>query len=84
MANFTLSRSAGILAAMLMLVGAVGTMTPAVAEKVLRVANMGEPETLDPHKTSTTVEHRVLLNLFDCVAGVVSKTWRRCHFCTYV
>jgi len=54
-----------MLAAVLMLVGAVGTMTPAVAQKVLRVANMGEPETLDPHKTSTTVEHRVLLNLFE-------------------
>jgi ABC-type oligopeptide transport system substrate-binding subunit len=53
----------GILAAALMLASLVGA--PAFAEKVLRIANMGEPETLDPHKTSTTIEHHILCNLFE-------------------
>jgi oligopeptide transport system substrate-binding protein len=38
---------------------------PASAEKVLRIANQGEPETLDPQKTSTTVDSHVLRNLFE-------------------
>src|SRR5262249_19836512 len=38
---------------------------PAAAEKVLRIANQGEPETLDPQKTSTTVESNILRNLFE-------------------
>jgi oligopeptide transport system substrate-binding protein len=65
MANCTLGRGSRIFAAVLMLFGAAGATTPARAEKVLRIANMGEPETLDPHKTATTVEHRILLNLFE-------------------
>src|SRR5258708_4994600 len=84
MTNFTLYRTAGTLAAVLMLVGALLTTTAAGAEKVLRVANMGEPETLDPHKTSTTVEFNVLCNLFEGlvvqdpkgnVAPGVAQTW---------
>src|SRR5262245_32634203 len=65
MADFTLRSAAGMSAAVLMLVGALGAATPAVAAKVLRIANMGEPESLDPHKTATVVEHRILLNLFE-------------------
>jgi ABC-type oligopeptide transport system substrate-binding subunit len=65
MTNFTLHRSAGLLAAVLMLAGALVTASAAAAEKVLRIANLGEPETLDPHKTSTTVEFNVLCNLFE-------------------
>jgi ABC-type oligopeptide transport system substrate-binding subunit len=63
MTGFTLRRMSGILAAALMLASLVGA--PAFAEKVLRIANMGEPETLDPHKTSTTIEHHILCNLFE-------------------
>jgi len=65
MAMFTLRFGLAQPAAALMLAGALAAAAPALAEKVLRVANMGEPETLDPHKTSTTVEHNILLNLFE-------------------
>src|SRR5262249_8936747 len=41
------------------------TVTPAPAEKVLRIANMAEPETLDPHNASTTNESNILRNLFE-------------------
>ena len=84
MTNFTLHRSAGLFAAVLMLVGALVTTSAAAAEKVLRIANLGEPETLDPHKTSTTVEFNVLCNLFEGlvvqdpkgnVAPGVAQTW---------
>src|SRR5258708_18630541 len=84
MTNFTLHRSAGLLASVLMLVGALVTTSVAAAEKVLRIANLGEPETLDPHKTSTTVEFNVLCNLFEGlvvqdpkgnVAPGVAQTW---------
>jgi oligopeptide transport system substrate-binding protein len=47
------------------LVLANGLAAPALAEKVLRIANMGEPETLDPHKTSTVIEANILRNLFE-------------------
>src|ERR1700732_4610096 len=82
MAGFTLRRVSGILAAALM-VACLADGTTA-AETVLRVANMGEPETLDPHKTSTTVESNVLRNLFEGlvvqdpkgnVAPGVAETW---------
>jgi oligopeptide transport system substrate-binding protein len=59
------SRAAGILAAAVILTGPVGIIAPAAAEKVLRMANMAEPETLDPHRTSTTVESNILRNLFE-------------------
>jgi ABC-type oligopeptide transport system substrate-binding subunit len=52
-------------AAALILAGVLGAAAPAAAEKVLRIANQGEPETLDPHKTSTTVESNILRNLFE-------------------
>ena len=36
----------------------------AQAEKTLRIANMGEPNTLDPHIVSGTWENRILGNMF--------------------
>src|SRR3989440_4419165 len=65
MTGFALSRICGAFAAALLLAGPVGGAAPAAAEKVLRIANMGEPESLDPHKTSTTGESRILRQLFE-------------------
>src|SRR5882724_10097356 len=65
MTGFALSHICGAFAAALLLAGPVGGAAPAAAEKVLRIANMGEPESLDPHKTSTTGESRVLRQLFE-------------------
>ena len=84
MTGFTLRRVSGIFAVALMLASLIGATTPAVAEKVLRIANMGEPETLDPHKTSVTYESNILRNLFEGlvvqdpkgkVAPGVAETW---------
>jgi ABC-type oligopeptide transport system substrate-binding subunit len=58
-------RAAGVLAAAAILAGPAGFTAPAAAEKVLRIANLGDPETLDPHKTSTTLESNILRNLFE-------------------
>ncbi|MBI1776417.1 MAG: peptide ABC transporter substrate-binding protein [Proteobacteria bacterium] len=65
MTGFTFRRFGGALAAGLLFAGLFGGALPASAQKVLRIANQGEPETLDPHKTSTTVESNVLRNLFE-------------------
>jgi oligopeptide transport system substrate-binding protein len=65
MAHSAIRRAAGVLAAAVILAGPVGKLAPAAAEKVLRVANMAEPETLDPHKASTTNESNILRNLFE-------------------
>jgi oligopeptide transport system substrate-binding protein len=65
MTGSTLRRVSGLLTAALLLASLVGTPTSALAEKVLRIGNMGEPETLDPQKTSTTGESNVLRNLFE-------------------
>src|SRR5258708_35670588 len=65
MAHSAIRRAAGVLAAAVTLAGPIGKITPAAAEKVLRIANMAEPETLDPHKSSTVPEHNILLNLFE-------------------
>src|SRR5215210_4445563 len=65
MDTFTLRLSTSMFTAVLLLLGSVGTAIPAVTDKVLRIANLGEPETLDPHKTSTTIESKILLNLFE-------------------
>jgi oligopeptide transport system substrate-binding protein len=37
---------------------------PAAAEKTLRIANMGEPESFDPHKVSGVWTHRILRDIF--------------------
>src|SRR5437763_16900420 len=65
MTDFKIGRRRGILAAALLLAAFVGGVVPAAAEKVLRIANMGEPESLDPHKTSTTGESRILRQLLE-------------------
>jgi oligopeptide transport system substrate-binding protein len=65
MAHSAIRRAACVIAAAVILAGPIGKITPAAAEKVLRIANMAEPETLDPHKASTTNEHNILLNLFE-------------------
>jgi oligopeptide transport system substrate-binding protein len=64
MAMLTLRSRLARFAAALALASALAA-TPALAEKVLRIANMGEPETLDPHKTSTVLEANILRNLFE-------------------
>src|SRR5579864_5734928 len=64
MALSAIRRAAGVLAAAVILAGSFGIVAPAAAPKVLRMANMAEPETLDPHRTSTTVESNILRNLF--------------------
>ena len=64
MASLTLSRACSLLAAALMLVCLIG-VPPSVAETVLRIANLAEPETLDPHKQSTATEMRIMRNLFE-------------------
>src|SRR6516165_7777206 len=85
MAVVTFCRWVARIAATLMLAGAVVAAAPAAAEKVLRIANQGEPETLDPHKTSTTIESNILCNLFEGlvvqdpkgnVAPGVAESWQ--------
>src|SRR5262245_4561581 len=61
----SLLRYIGSLCAVALLLAPLVCNTGAAAEKVLRIANMGEPESLDPHKTSTTGEHNILANLFE-------------------
>ena len=63
MADFTLSRACGITAVAVMLCF-IGT-PPAAAETVLRIANLGEPESLDPHKQNFPMETHILRNLFE-------------------
>jgi ABC-type oligopeptide transport system substrate-binding subunit len=84
MEMFTLRPWIARSAAPLMLAGALAAAAPAAAEKVLRFANMAEPETLDPHKTSTIPERNILINLFEGlvvqdpkgdVAPGVAKSW---------
>jgi len=65
MAHSAIRRAARVLAAAVILAGPIGQLTPATAEKVLRVANTAEPESLDPHKTSTVPESNILRNLFE-------------------
>jgi oligopeptide transport system substrate-binding protein len=65
MAHSAIRRAAGVLAAAVILAGPIGKITPAAAEKVLRIANLTEPESLDPHKTSTVQEANILRNLFE-------------------
>jgi ABC-type oligopeptide transport system substrate-binding subunit len=59
MAHSAIRRAAYVLAAAVILAGPIGKITPAAAEKVLRIANMAEPETLDPHKSSTVNESNI-------------------------
>jgi oligopeptide transport system substrate-binding protein len=65
MARSTIWRTGNVLAAAVIMAAPICTIGPAAAEKVLRVANMAEPETLDPHKTSSVGESNILRNLFE-------------------
>ncbi|HLK80645.1 MAG TPA: peptide ABC transporter substrate-binding protein [Xanthobacteraceae bacterium] len=65
MAHSTIRRAAQVLAAAVVMVGPISAIMPAAAEKVLRIANMAEPETLDPHKSSTVDASNILRNLFE-------------------
>src|SRR5215471_5915900 len=65
MADWAIRSAAGFFAAAVILGGSINTITPAAAEKVLRIANMAEPETLDPHRTSTVPESNILRNVFE-------------------
>jgi oligopeptide transport system substrate-binding protein len=82
MASLSRSCARGILAA-LMLSSVVG-VPPAVADTVLRIANMAEPDTLDPHKQETPAESHIMRNLFETlvvrnpkgnVAPGVAESW---------
>ena len=57
---------------------------PAVGETVLRIANLAEPETLDPHKVVANTEINITRNLFEGlvvldpkgnVAAGVAESW---------
>jgi oligopeptide transport system substrate-binding protein len=63
MARFSRSCGCSILAA-LVLVYLIG-VPPAAAESVLRIANMAEPESLDPHKTFFAPQINIMRNLFE-------------------
>jgi oligopeptide transport system substrate-binding protein len=62
MTGFTLRR---LCAAFIVGLTLAGVPSAQATEKVLRIANMGEPESLDPHKVSITTESNVLHNLFE-------------------
>jgi len=70
MAGFTLSPARAILTA-LTFSWVIG-MPPAVAETVLRIANLAEPETLDPHRVTTPFQENITRNLFE---GLVVLAW---------
>jgi oligopeptide transport system substrate-binding protein len=63
MARLSCSFALGISAA-LILAGVVAA-PPAVAETVLRIANLAEPASLDPHKTVMKVQINITRNLFE-------------------
>jgi oligopeptide transport system substrate-binding protein len=63
MTSLALTRACGILGAALTLCP-VG-VPPAVAETVLRIANLAELESLDPHKATTNSQIHVTRNLFE-------------------
>jgi oligopeptide transport system substrate-binding protein len=65
MARSIICRTADVLAAAVITAALICTTTAAAAEKVLRIANMAEPESLDPHKTSSVGESNILRNLFE-------------------
>jgi ABC-type oligopeptide transport system substrate-binding subunit len=82
MARFSCSRARGIFAALTF--ACLFGIPPAVAETALRIANLAEPETLDPHKAALSVERHVLFNLCEClvvldpkgnVAPGVAESW---------
>jgi ABC-type oligopeptide transport system substrate-binding subunit len=82
MARFSRSCARSIFAALMLASFAV--TPPAVAETMLRIANLAEPESLDPHKTILQPEINIMGNLFEGlvvldpkgnVAPGVAKSW---------
>jgi ABC-type oligopeptide transport system substrate-binding subunit len=63
MAGLMLSRAGAILTALTF--GWVVGAPPAVAETVLRIANLAEVEALDPHKTTANPQIHITRNLFE-------------------
>jgi oligopeptide transport system substrate-binding protein len=63
MASFSRSCACSIFVA-LTLASLIG-VPPAVAETVLRIANLAEPESLDPHKVTTNFQEDITRNLFE-------------------
>lgn len=63
MARLSCSFALGISAA-LILAGVVAA-PPAVAETVLRIANLAEPASLDPHKYEIGIAFNIVCNLFE-------------------
>ena len=55
----------------------VMTATGAFAEVVLNRGNSADPESLDPHKTSTVYEANILRDLFTGLAAQNAKAERR-------
>jgi ABC-type oligopeptide transport system substrate-binding subunit len=72
MASFALLRACGILAVALTLTCTIG-VPPALAEMVLRIANLGEPESLDPHKTDMLIASHIQRNLFEGLVALDPK-----------
>ncbi|MCB1468972.1 MAG: peptide ABC transporter substrate-binding protein, partial [Rhizobiaceae bacterium] len=56
---------ATVFAASIMSVGGVYFAAPAYAEMVFNRGNSADPESLDPHKTSTVYEANILRDLFE-------------------
>jgi oligopeptide transport system substrate-binding protein len=82
MARFSRSCARGILAALMLT--SVVRVPPVAAETMLRIANLAEPETLDPHKVAADTEINITRNLFEGlvvldpkgnVAAGVAESW---------
>jgi len=56
---------ASVFAASIMTVGSVYMAAPAYAEMVFNRGNSADPESLDPHKTSTVYEANILRDLYE-------------------
>ena len=63
MARFSRCCARGIFAALML--SSLAGVPPAVAETVLRIANLAEPESLDPHKVTANFASHVTRNLFE-------------------
>jgi len=63
MARFGRSCACSIFAALML--ACLAGAPPAVAETVLRIANLADPESLDPHKVTTNYVSHVTRNLFE-------------------
>ena len=85
MARFSCSFALTISAALVL---AVVEAPPAVAETVLRIANLAEPASLDPHKYEIGIEFNIVCNLFEGLVVLDPKgrpdyDWRNRWRCLY-